>query len=120
MRLLPAIMVMHFLQLSSLLLLFVYGLEYTNRLIMMYSNRKYLKWVKSLDCVVCHRPADDPHHITGVGNLSGMGMKPPDVYAIPVCRECHTHIHNTPEIWHEQWQWVARTLARAVQEGVFK
>lgn len=83
-----------------------------------YRNSSYLAWVKTLPCVLCHGPADDPHHLIGVGQLGGMGTKAPDTFVMPVCREDHDRIHRTPDLWPEQWKWVAKTLARAVEEGV--
>ena len=83
-----------------------------------WRSKKYLKWVKSLPCCVCKAPADDPHHIKGVGHLSGVGMTAPDQFTIPLCREHHNWIHTTPPQWHIQWEWVARTLAKAVQDGI--
>lgn len=85
-----------------------------------WRSRKYLDWVKTLPCVRCFAPADDPHHLIGVGGMGGTGTKAPDSMVMPVCRGCHTFIHSTPEIWSEQWEWIAKTLKRAIDEGVFK
>jgi hypothetical protein len=85
-----------------------------------YRNRKYLDWVKQQPCAVCGAPADDPHHLIGVGGMGGMGMKAPDSMVMPMCRQHHNQIHATPEQWPEQWQWIARTLDKALQEGVIK
>ncbi len=82
-----------------------------------FRSAKYLKWVKSLPCCICGSPADDAHHLIGVG-LGGMGMTAPDSMAIPVCRGHHREIHAEPELWGSQWQYVARTLARAFDEGI--
>jgi hypothetical protein len=83
-------------------------------------SRKYLNWVKSLDCCLCGAPADDPHHLIGVGNMGGMGMKAPDITAIPVCRGCHNSIHAKPELWPDQWEYIVRTLAMAFKDGIIK
>lgn len=85
-----------------------------------WRNQDYLKWVRTQPCVLCRAPADDSHHIIGTGNLGGMGTKAPDQFSIPTCRGCHTKIHTTPEIWQAQWEWVAKTMAKAVSEGVLK
>jgi hypothetical protein len=85
-----------------------------------FRNDKYLRWVKHQPCIICGCPSDDAHHITGTGNLSGMGMKAPDIYTMPVCRPHHTEIHQSPELWPEQWEWIARTMAKAISEGVLK
>lgn len=83
-----------------------------------WRSRKYLDWVKTLPCVMCGAPADDPHHIKGIGNLSGAGLTAPDGYALPVCRSHHEEIHQNPDLWPMQFEWVARTLNRALAEGV--
>ena len=55
----------------------------------------HLRWLKTLNCVVCGKPADDPHHLLrGVDNRpKGMGRKNPDRWAIPSCRACHDDMH---------------------------
>ena len=83
-----------------------------------FRSKRYLQWVKTQPCVLCGSPADDAHHIIGTGNLSGMGMTAPDVFTMPACRQHHTTIHQSPEVWSAQWEWIARTLAKAVAEGV--
>lgn len=85
-----------------------------------WRSRKYLDWVKRQDCVLCSRPADDPHHIKGVGHMSGAGLTAPDYTAIPVCRECHDRIHQDSTLWPQQWEYIVRTLGRAIDEGVLK
>lgn len=81
---------------------------------------KYIDWVKTLDCVLCGNQADDPHHIKGIGNMSGASLTAPDWAAMPMCRKCHTRIHAEPELWEQQWEWVAQTLGKAITEGVLK
>jgi len=83
-----------------------------------FRSRRYLDWVKQQPCVMCGAPADDPHHLIGVGHMSGMGRTAPDTMAMPACRQHHDEIHATPELWPQQWEWVARTLDRAITEGV--
>lgn len=81
-----------------------------------WRNKKHLSRVKQLPCCMCGvEPAGDAHHVTGVG-LGGMGTKPSDALTMPLCREHHTMIHNTPELWPEQWKWVAETNARLLSE----
>jgi hypothetical protein len=82
--------------------------------------RAYLNWVKSLDCCYCGAPADDAHHIIGVGNFSGMGMKAPDYLSVPVCRGCHGNLHGNPELWPSQWENIVRTLHSAFLQGRIK
>lgn len=85
-----------------------------------FRSRKYLDWVKKQPCVMCGAPADDPHHLIGVGHMGGGGMTAPDSMAMPACRLHHDEIHRTPELWSQQWEWVARTLNKALEEGVLE
>lgn len=81
-------------------------------------NKKYTNWVKTLPCCDCGAPADDPHHIIGTGCEGGMGTKACDLLTMPMCRECHTRLHEQPLMWEHQWKWVAKTLQQATKEGV--
>ena len=83
-------------------------------------SKKYLLAVRALPCVICASPADDAHHIIGVGGMSGMGMKAPDICTMPVCREHHTQIHQNPEMWPDQWEHIVRTINRLFQVGVLR
>lgn len=58
----------------------------------------YLDWVKTLLCLGCKAPADDPHHIIGYG-FAGMAMTADDFLSMPLCRGCHTELHNDPKAW---------------------
>lgn len=79
----------------------------------------YLEWVRSRPCVVTQQPADDVHHLIGVGNLSGMGLTAPDWAVMAVTRESHQLIHESPEFQKQlQWPAIAMTLGKALEEGV--
>ena len=81
--------------------------------------RPYLDWVKEQDCVISGAPADDPHHAIGLG-MSGAGLKSPDWTAIPMTRLEHRSFHDnyTKAFDNErQWEWIARTLGKAIDEG---
>jgi len=85
-------------------------------------NEKYLKWVKQLPSVISHRPADDPHHLTG-HHTAGTGQKVTDYWAFPLTRDEHTELHNMGyKAWEEkygsQWRFVSETLLLAIAEGV--
>jgi len=68
-----------------------------------FRSKKYLVWVKSLPCSICGAPADDAHHLIGVGNMGGMGTKASDVLVMPLCRGCHTELHREPDLHLLQW-----------------
>jgi hypothetical protein len=86
-------------------------------------DRGYMNWVKTLRCVGCNAPADDPHHPHGTG-FKGMGTKVPDWWAIPICRTCHDELHHDVHAWEErngsQFEHVALTLLQAVREERLK
>lgn len=83
-----------------------------------YKNQAYLDWVKSLPCAESgHEPAGDAHHLIGVGGMSGTGLTAPDWASMPLTRGYHTRMHNEPELWPGQWEMIARTLGRAIEEG---
>jgi hypothetical protein len=59
------------------------------------NSRRYLDWLKTLPCVACGCPADDPHHLLKARGIhKGLGQKNPDRWAIPVCRALHEHLHQ--------------------------
>lgn len=69
-----------------------------------FRSKKYLAFVRTLPCCVCGSSADAAHHVTGLWNLSGMGLKPDDNMTMPVCDGpggCHAQIHSEP---HLKWQ----------------
>lgn len=84
--------------------------------------KKYTDWVKRQECCHCHAPADDPHHCIGFGD-GYMGGKAHDLFAVPLCRNCHEFIHREfaycPAEWvAAQFKWLHTTLKKAVEEGV--
>lgn len=82
-------------------------------------SREYLRWVKSLRCVGCNAPADDPHHAHGAG-FKGMGTKVPDFWCIPLCRSCHDELHHDVAAWEQthgsQFEHICLTLLQAIRE----
>lgn len=77
----------------------------------------YLDYIRTLPCVLTGEPADHAHHLIGTGGMSGMGLKAPDWAAMPVTFEAHARIHNSSELQAMQWEWIARTLGRALEDG---
>ena len=86
-------------------------------------NKKYLAWVRTLPCCVCCTDRRiDPHHILGTKE-GGFNVKSPDIWAVSLCRKCHTELHADPKRFEEkngitQWEMSSRTMKRAVFEGV--
>lgn len=84
-----------------------------------WRSKTYLEWVKSLPCSHCFAPApSNPHHIKGVGHFSGASLKAPDQYVMPLCTPCHAAMHNSHDYWERQWEYTARTLGKAIADGV--
>lgn len=81
----------------------------------------YTDWVKTQACCGCGVPADDPHHIIGHG-LGGTGTKAGDFHVIPLCRVCHTELHDNVVVWEQkhgsQVEHVMRVQHRALGLGV--
>jgi len=87
-----------------------------------YRNKEYLDWVKEQPCVITGLPADDPHHVIGVGE-GGTATKACDLLCFPVIREEHGKFHRLdlyPELRDEQWKYCAKTLQKALKSGFFK
>jgi hypothetical protein len=55
---------------------------------MPYRNKKYLQWIQSQPCEICNGKSE-PHHIRKERWGAGMGQKPHDYVAIPLCRKHH-------------------------------
>ncbi len=83
-----------------------------------WKSKKYLKWILTLPCVDCKKEGWEdnqivPHHIHGIGNLSGIGQKAGDEWAMPMHVTCHTYFHQHPD-HKSQWEWIAGTQAKAI------
>lgn len=85
-----------------------------------WASEKYLAWVRDQPCCMCQSWPSEPHHLKGIGHLSGASLKAPDWATMPMCRQCHEKMHRGSSLWPMQWEYVARTLGRAITEGVFK
>lgn len=75
---------------------------------------EYLRWVASLPCARCGREDTiQAHHFKGTGHMSGVGLKAPDHWAMPLCAGCHGELHHsmTRREYQQQYEWTARTLA---------
>jgi hypothetical protein len=48
-----------------------------------------------------------------------MGIKAPDWTVMPLTRGHHQEMHLSPDLWVYQWEHIARTLGRAIEEGYF-
>lgn len=62
-------------------------------------NKKYLEWIRTLNCIVHGTSPSEPHHYNAPGH-GGTGTKCPDERCIPMCFECHRLIH---QIGRKSW-----------------
>ena len=69
-------------------------------------NRKYLDSFRDAPCCGCGARDGTvvPAHIRH-GHGGGMGLKPDDSYALPLCRGCHDLQHRLgePAFWAKVW-----------------
>jgi hypothetical protein len=75
-------------------------------------DEKYLAWIREQPCLVTmHKPCDDieAHHIRRNGK-SGVGTKPSDRRAVPLCASLHRWYH---ERGHSEFQRVFRVTLEA-------
>lgn len=84
-----------------------------------FRSPAYLRWVRSMPCCVCLAPADSAHHVIGILGLSGMGLKAPDSYVMPVCDGpdgCHGEIHRDPELQKHQPAWLLQIIGYGLRQ----
>ena len=59
---------------------------------------QHLNFVRQLPCVACGRAApSEPAHVR-TGTDGGVGIKPGDRYAVPLCTACHSKQHRIGEL----------------------
>ncbi|TDX30777.1 uncharacterized protein DUF968 [Modicisalibacter xianhensis] len=85
-----------------------------------FRSQDYLAFVRTLPCCVCGGKANAAHHLKGIWNASGAGLKAPDSLAMPVCDgpgdTCHRRIHSEA---HLRWQ-QAIFLIETINAGLDK
>ncbi|MGM0783876.1 MAG: DUF968 domain-containing protein [Pseudomonadota bacterium] len=85
-----------------------------------WRSPEYLAWVRSLPCCVCGTTTGvAAHHMIGLWQLGGMGLKAPDSFAMPACDgpgdTCHRRIHNEQALRDRQPGFVRDTISRGVR-----
>ena len=76
-------------------------------------NKKHLRFVASLPCVICRRTDVQAAHIRS-GNGAGVGMKSGDDCTIPLCITCHRKQHESNErTWWEAYGGIEKATALA-------
>jgi hypothetical protein len=59
---------------------------------------EHLAFVRQLPCVACGKPAPSEAAHVRTGTDSGVGIKPGDRYALPLCSACHATQHRIGEL----------------------
>jgi hypothetical protein len=59
---------------------------------------QHLAFVRQLPCVACGKAAPSEAAHVRTGTDGGVGMKPADRYAIPLCTACHAKQHRVGEL----------------------
>lgn len=91
----------------------------------MVRNNKYLEFLRTLPCIYCGENYKDVcgAHIRK-GTDGGMGMKPSDYYALPLCQICHERQHAVGEVtfWRniEYYKNLAKRIYEAYLEKDYK
>lgn len=85
-----------------------------------FRSPAYLAWVRTLPCCVCGKPAIAAHHLIGMWNLSGMGLKAADTFVMPVCDgpgdTCHRQIHSDAALRWQQPVFVLDTINAGLEQ----
>src|SRR5438552_13937406 len=63
-----------------------------------YRRVQHLSFVRQLPCVACGKAAPSEAAHVRTGTDSGVGMKPGDRYAVPLCACCHAKQHRIGEL----------------------
>lgn len=67
-----------------------------------FRSQRHLKHVRSFACCVCDSEVNIEAAHVRLGSGAGMGQKPHDYYAVPLCKDCHQSQHSQGErtFWH--------------------
>ena len=59
---------------------------------------QHLAFVRQLPCVACGKAASSDAAHVRTGTDGGVGRKPSDRYAVPLCTTCHANQHRVGEL----------------------
>lgn len=79
-------------------------------------NTKRLRYIRSLPCLICNRPPPSEAAHVRMGLAGGMGLKPPDMWTVPLCHDHHAEQHRIgePPFWEDHIVTVVRKLAESL------
>jgi len=61
-------------------------------------SSSHLAAIRQLPCIACGREGETEAAHIRVGTDGGMGVKPHDKFAVPLCRACHRQQHQVGEV----------------------
>jgi hypothetical protein len=64
----------------------------------LHRRGEHLAFVRQLPCVACGKAAPSEAAHVRTGTCGGVGMKPADRYAVPLCTTCHAKQHRVGEL----------------------
>ena len=62
-----------------------------------FRSQRHLSHIRGHACVVCDASAPIEAAHVRIGSGAGMGQKPHDYYAVPLCKPCHQRQHTVGE-----------------------
>ena len=88
-----------------------------------WESKDYLKFISEMPCANCHIKDDTvvAHHLKHIYSplSGGAGIKASDIFAMPLCFECHDRLHKGDRnVIDWQGLFILQTLDKAVQHGV--
>jgi len=79
-----------------------------------WKSKKYLIWIASNKCLLCHYHECQAHHIT-IAEKRGISQKVSDKFTIPLCYPHHQQLHN----FGERKYWEKLDIDPVYQANVF-
>jgi len=64
----------------------------------LHRRGQHLTFVRQLPCVACGKAAPSEAAHVRTGTDAGVGIKPADRYAVPLCTTCHAKQHRVGEL----------------------
>ena len=64
----------------------------------LHRQGQHLAFVRQLPCVACGKAAPSEAAHVRTGTDAGVGIKPADRYAVPLCVSCHAKQHRVGEL----------------------
>ena len=76
-----------------------------------FRSQRHCTHIRSHACVNCDAEAPIEVAHVRIGSGAGMGQKPHDYWAVPLCRDCHARQHNIGE----RTFWDGKTLPLIIE-----